>query len=218
MEIRIAEQVLLLALNETSGKIYPLPDQYLDYAIAGALLMELVFKEHIRLHQGMMKTLTPAPTGDAVLDKMMALLPSQGNSEAASVALADLAAHTGALTPLLLEDLVKKGVLEQGSYRYLWFFTEPTFPAHSIAETTSIKKHLREILFQGRTPTENEAVLIGIAHVCNLLSHLFSPEDLKAAEPRIRKLIRFEIINHVLSNALGEFQNTVLTTVANIGM
>lgn len=218
MKMRLAEQVILLSLNETSGKIYPLPEQYLDYAIAGSLLMELVLKEHARLHQGLLRTLKQGPIGDPILDTVLRYLPTPGNSEPATQALAHLATRTSQWTNMLLEDLAKKGVLEQGSYRYLWFFSETTHPVTSSSKLeTDVKKTLREILFQGKMPTEDETVLLGIANACNLLSHIFSPEDLRAAEPRIRKLIRFEIINHVVSNALDEFQNTVAATMASLG-
>jgi len=215
MTIRLSEQVLLLALNETSGKIYPLPEQYLDFAVAGALIMELVFDEYVRLHQGLLRVLKAGPTGDAVLDTALSYLPAAGSSSPAMHALIDLAAHSSQLTAMLLDDLVFKGVLEPGSYRYLWFFSDFCQTDPKLLEATSVKKTLREILFQNRSPNEKEAVLVGIASVCNLMTHIFSPEDLRTAEPRIRKLVRFEIINHLISNALDEFQNAVINALAS---
>ncbi len=204
MSIRLAEQVLLLLLNENSGKIYPQPNQYLDYAIIGALLIELAEKECVRLYQGVVKTLKK-PTGeDPILQKIIYALPEAGTSEETAQCLNRLASEVGALPPLLLQSLLGKNILEQGTNQYLWFFKK--MPEASYID---IKQRLTEILFHEQSPTESEALLIGIACACNLLSHLFTPEDLKSAEPRIRKLIRFEIINHVLSNALDEFQSAM---------
>ena len=39
--LALAEQLLLLALDDETGKLLPLPDRSLDYALAGAIIADL---------------------------------------------------------------------------------------------------------------------------------------------------------------------------------
>ena len=47
MSLRFSEELLLLALDDATGKLHPLPERALDLAIVGALLMELAFRNQI---------------------------------------------------------------------------------------------------------------------------------------------------------------------------
>ena len=41
VSLTLAEQLLLLALDDETGKLLSLPDRSLDYALAGAILADL---------------------------------------------------------------------------------------------------------------------------------------------------------------------------------
>lgn len=211
IRLRLAEQMLLLMLNEGSGRIYPTSKQYLDYAIVGAIVLELVAKGYLRIHQGVIKRLNEDLTGDPVADGILSHLNSTLESENFIEALHRLSIESHRLIPLLIDSMRSKAVLEPGGDRYVWHIPSKMAAQYPFL---NIKSHLHQLLFNNTKPSEQEIAFLWIAHVCNLISHLFDPESLRAIEARVRQLVRFEIINHVISNALDEFNKAVqeLTT------
>ena len=45
--LRFSEEVLLLALDEKTGRLHPLPERAIEFALAGAVLAELAAAKRI---------------------------------------------------------------------------------------------------------------------------------------------------------------------------
>lgn len=208
LRLRVAEQMLLLMLNEGSGRIYPKSKQYLDYALVGAVIIELVAKGYLRIHQGVIKRLTGDLTNDPIADCVLQHIRDEFASENFTDALHRLSIESHQLIPLVIDNMRKKGVLEPGGDRYVWHVPAKMLSQYPVLKT---KAQLHQLLFTNSKPSEQEIAFLWIAHVCNLIAHLFDPESARAIEARVRQLVRFEIINHVISNALSEFHKAVQT-------
>lgn len=204
MKIRFSEQILLLMLDEDTGKIYPQPGQYFDYALAGALLLELVDLGIIRLHQGYLRILQQQPLEDPALNTIMHYLLNFENDIPIESLFPDILHSVSALIPSLLNHLVQKGILEQGHNRYCWIRTPQSNPD----DPYNVQLMLKNAIFNEKTPHENAVIFMGIASVTGLLTHIFRQEDLKIVYPKIARFVKFEIMNHILGNALSEFSNT----------
>lgn len=211
LRLRLAEQMLLLMLNEGSGRIYPTSGQYLDYALVGAVVIELVAKGYLRIHQGVIKRLNADFTNDPIADCVLQHVKDEHAFENFTDALHRLSIESHQLIPILIDSMRKKGILEPGGDRYVWHIPLKMLTQYPFLK---IKAHLNHLLFANVRPSEQEIAFLWIAYVCNLLAHLFDPESVRAIEARVRQLVRFEIINHVISNALNEFQKAVQTIMA----
>jgi Golgi phosphoprotein 3 len=206
LRVTLPEQILLLMLQESSGRIYPSSKQYLDYAIVGAIILELVAKGWVRIQQGMIKRLSQEPTNDILQDVILKELPQQGEIEPFIDVLQRLSIQTHTFIPVIFDHMRNKGIIEMGGDRYVWHLSKKALMENP---GLNMRSHVHHLLFSGIPPMEHEIAFLWVANVCNLLAHRFDPESFKAIEARIRQLVRFEIINHVVSNALDEFQKAV---------
>lgn len=216
--LRLAEKVILFALDDETGKIAPLPEQYLDYAISGALLMELALAERLETSEDAeVVILDKTPTGDPVANKVLESLPGTGESLPLEKALAQTSAHAKAYMEDILQGLVDRNILKREDYRYLLIFTKECYPMIDDEEETRVRQRLREILLEGKKPREKDTTLIGITHVCNLLKPLFSDEEWERAEPKIHTLTKDEVMSQTIATSLERIQQAVLFVVTNAG-
>ena len=70
--LTVAEEMLLLVLDDTSGTFITEPDININYALAGAVLADLALKGRIEADPYKLFVLDPKPTGDAVQDAVLA--------------------------------------------------------------------------------------------------------------------------------------------------
>lgn len=105
MKLRLAEEVLLLLLDEQAGDLASVADVRLHHALAGAVLMDLAFENRIDTDLEKLMLVSAEPVGDDLLDPVLARIAESANGAAAGPsasddpgAPADPAAHGRAAT------------------------------------------------------------------------------------------------------------------------
>jgi hypothetical protein len=129
----IAEDLLLLLYDDESGKpIAGSPG--LDYALAGAVLIELTLIGKLDItgsadgvKPGRLKVVDPAPTGDPILDERLAYVTGNPGKKPKD--------HMGQLSKRLrdqlLARLVERGILQADESRVLGLFPVTRWPART---------------------------------------------------------------------------------------
>jgi hypothetical protein len=69
--LSFAEEILFFALDDQEGSIKPLPVSALEYALPGALLMELAFLNRIDTDLKILQVADQKSTGNALLDDVL---------------------------------------------------------------------------------------------------------------------------------------------------
>ena len=112
MKLGFAEDILLLALDDKTGRFHPLPDKALGYAVAAALLLELAFDNRIDTDPGHLYVLERKKSDDAIHTKVLDCL---GEDEEMTIikALSRVVIEVRELKCALLNQLEKKGVLQK---------------------------------------------------------------------------------------------------------
>ena len=107
--LKLAEKTLLFALDDDSGKICPLPEQYLNYAIVGSLLMDLTLTDHLEVSDKHLHVQTKAPLPE---DKLLLQVLDDINAEDLKLpidrTLAHLSAKAKGYIDHLLDALMEK--------------------------------------------------------------------------------------------------------------
>ncbi|MEV4628050.1 GPP34 family phosphoprotein [Micromonospora sp. NPDC049523] len=126
MDINLAEELLLLAYQDDGS---PAPDSsWLDYGLAGAVLVELAVAGRVAPVQGRLRVVDPTPTGDQVVDRGLAQIVSARTEVSAQ----DLVARLReGLRDAVLDQLVGRGLLRRTEERVLWIFPTSRYPSTS---------------------------------------------------------------------------------------
>ena len=210
MSLTLPEDLLLLMLDDSSGRLIESAMPASDYALAGGLLAELALAGRIDSDPQRLYVTNPSPTGDAMLDAALAKLRDGTAPMTTRGWIELLAEDADTLRETLFARLVKAGVLRQVDSRFLWVFADRRYPPVSGREEREVKARLLGVLFNDDIPEPRDSLLIGLARAANLFSLILAEEELARAQPRINQVANLEEINRSLSVAVQE----ILTQVA----
>jgi hypothetical protein len=168
----LCEDILLLATDDETGKQHSVGG-FADLLVAGALLTDLVLAGQVRLTEegeSVRKNRVVAEPDAPVPDDNLLLLtrtklaakPSWEMSSAVN-------ALQKNLVRLLHERLVAAEILMRDDRRALGLFPYTRFPAVDGTYEAGLLTGIDAVLFEGATPDDHTAALIGLLHAGDLL-------------------------------------------------
>jgi Golgi phosphoprotein 3 len=202
MPLTMPEELLLLMLDDASGRLLDRAMPAGDYALAAAVLSELALAGRLDSDPQRLYVTNPAPTGDPLQDSVLARLGGMLEQQHTQGWIETLAMDAAEMRAALFARLVAAGVLRQEDSRFLWMFAERRYPQVSGREEREVKARLLGVLFHDDIPDTRDVLLIGLARAANLFTVILSEEELARAQPRIDLVADFEEINRALAAAV----------------
>jgi golgi phosphoprotein 3 len=207
--LSLAEEVLLLALDDETGTLREGLPGTLGRTLVAAVLMELAFLARIDTDQRVLFVVDSTPTGDPVLDDALAHLAKQDKQRSSYAELKHLLGQAHEIQQRLLDRLVGRGILEVASERILWVFGARRYPLLDDREITEVKARLREVVLGDDLPDPRDAVLLSLVEAAHLWGDAFSENELAHARTRIERLARLDFIGQALARAIHEIEATL---------
>ena len=219
----IAEEYLLLALDEKTGKLRVGSD-VLGPALGGALITELALKERIGVtpheagwnQRGRVTITSMTPTDDPELDAALDK-PAENEGRKVKDLLSAYSTKKRRLShgvrERLLEWLAASGTLEtEGSI--FGFIPRTTWPAGDSAGEDDVRRRLQAALVDGTTPTERTVALIALLHVTGLLPKVVSTENKRVLKAKAKELTSGDWAAKAVKDAIDE---AAAATMAAVG-
>jgi hypothetical protein len=216
----LQEELLLLALRDEEGTIsaamYP-------YALAGAILAELMLHERIRVDdpkKKMVQVLSNSPLGDPLLDECLERIARDDRPDS----LADWVERFTAVRHLkdrVAEGLCERGILRAEKGRFLFVFPKVTYPEVDHGPEGRILQRLRSAIFEESEEIDTRtAVLLSLASSTGMLPTVFDPEELKPGQAHIDRITQGEQVGQAAKEAIDAMQAalammTINTTLIN---
>lgn len=171
MQTLIAEDVLLLLLDEQSGKVRD--REHLDVVLGGAVLAELAlagavtvpdragfFRRGVAVTEG-------SSTDDEILQAALELVGRQTKSAP------DLVKALGKANRRAIQArLVERGLVVVREQRILGVIPRTRFPAADRSHVHVLRGQLQAALLHGEQPTARTAATIGVLSAIDALSHV----------------------------------------------
>lgn len=216
--LTLAEQLQLLALDDDTGKLLPLPDRALDYALAGAILADLTRVGRIEVTLDSVKILDSSPV-DSVPEDLGLLDLTQANVTSLRGALSHLAGDAHGLRQRVIDQLVRKGVLREEDKEFLWVFHFSRYPLADPSTEAAVKQRLRNRIRDNAIPmSDSDHVLIALIHACQLEDLLLSAGEQESCRERIDAITNSDRIGHAVVECLEEIQKAILEIRTYSGM
>ena len=137
--LSFAEEIYLLALDDVTGKISNYSDQVsLSYALIGAVLCELSFLGKIDTDIDKLMVIDKEPTGNIILDSTLTILSENSEKLPVSYWLKILLSNASATEDMVLEQLIKKGILKKIDEKIFWVFHTRRYPIINDKEIHSV--------------------------------------------------------------------------------
>lgn len=202
--LTFAEEILLLALDDQQGVIKPLPVSAMEYALSGAVLMDLALANRIDTDLKQLRVVDNAPTGDLILDEALKILQAQPAPQTTTHWLSYLAGQAKDLQDRVLRRLVEKGILKLENRKILWVFQVRRYPLLDNREVKEVKTRLRELIMSNEIPDAREAVLVSLVNACRLFDEIFSEAELDKYRSRIAALAKLDLIGQEVARSIHE--------------
>jgi hypothetical protein len=216
--LTLAEEIVLLALDDDSGRPVGRAGMAPDRALAGALLMQLALAGRVDTDRDRLILVDATPTGDAALDAALARLAAPDAPTDARGAIPLLARDAPAARAMILDRLVARGLLRRVEDRVLWILPDRRYPkAPGRPKVAEARARLRELLLREELPEPHDALLLGLARAAGLLPLIFSEAELEAVQPWLGVVTRIESLNRSLGVAVADIRGVGLGTTRREG-
>ncbi len=181
--MRIAEEVLLLLLNEDSGYFEPIPTWNLSCVTAGALLAALALENRIGTVLDLVTLIDATATGGALLNSLLEEVAKDNESRSAQYWIEKIAHGSDSVIDCLLERLVDQGIVDCDEAGY-WSLSRSVarsrkYPSEDGTVRAEGRSWILKTLFEDEIPDPRDTILIGLAHTSDALRHLMPVEDLE---------------------------------------
>ena len=211
--LTFAEEILLLLLDDESGEFVPAPAWSRQCALAGAVLMDLALLNRIDTDLRKLVVVDPSPTGDDLLDPILAAIVEETEIHDARHWVEHIAEEqSGRIQDGALTRLVKRGILESEGGRLLWAFRTRRYPTIDGKAEREVKLRIMHVLFSDEIPGPRDIVIICLADACRIFNQIMPGKEVERARERIDLVRRMDLIGQAVSTAVRNIELSLEVT------
>ncbi len=200
--LTIYEKLMLLALNDEKGTVVLSASTALPYGLAGAAVFDLFVRNRVDFDNKRLLVKNPEPVGDPVLDDLLEQLAASKKIRKIDNWVERLGSRIGSRKKMVLEGLIKKGILRKESHKILWIFNGDRYPAEDMRPENEVRSRIRAVVLDDQKPAFDDLALISLIRACDLISDIFDKPDRKAARAKIKHLTANEQIGKAVSETV----------------
>lgn len=186
MRITLAEEITLLSLDDESGAVKQ--RQSVGWAVAGALLIELVLAKRVRVSGKYLELVDSPPIGEELLDgraeSIRTWMRGRSKRRVSDWLTKDQAKAIGAA----VERLSERGVVMEERRKALGMFPVRRFPEADGTVERELRERLAAAVLKGAEPDERTASLIAVIHAAGLHGLAFPGAPRKEIKARTAEL------------------------------
>jgi hypothetical protein len=159
--VTLVDEIVLLAYDDTTGRNRA---GYLEYGMAGAVVLELALAERVDLEEGKVHVADPSPVGDPLLDESLAALAADKPRKPKAV----VERLSKGLKGRVLEDLTARGLLREERDKILGIFPFRRHLPHDAGVEADARRRLKSAVDLGRAGDARTAGLASLVFALNL--------------------------------------------------
>jgi golgi phosphoprotein 3 len=196
--LTLADEIVVLMLDDDTGAIKPACANFANIAIAGGILMELALLGRIDTDLKSLFVVDPKPVGDDLLDPVLAEVAAEPRTQPSTWWIERVGMQRRDLTKVVLDRLVEAGILCVNERRFLWVFSRRAYPQNTGREEREAKARLAAILLDDNVPDPRDTLLLGLADASGVLGAMLTAEQMRRASGRIAQVVALEEIGRAV--------------------
>jgi hypothetical protein len=214
--IRIAEELLLLALDDQKGVLVPMPFMALDFGLSAALLMEMELKGYLKVED---KTIivSDTDTGDQLTNEVKDYILNYKTSESPQFWIKEIALNNSDLKIRIIKSLIDKKILTTKERKILWLIPQRRYPVINDKEETEVRSRIRSIINKNIEPSKHDIVLIGLILACDLIDEIFVRDEKHNARLKLEEIAQRDILSSAVIKDVNDLQQLITSAVSSIG-
>ena len=209
--LRLAEEIMLLLLDDAGGKSVEVPPPSFEGVMAGAVLMDLALEGRIDTDPERLFVIDGSPLGDDLLDTTLARIVQSAEMHDACYWIKTIAGHAIEIRDRSLTRLVERGILRRNEGRFMWVFRARRFAIVDARTVQEAKHRIMGVLFSDQIPDARDIVLISLSSVGGMLESLLPSSDFKQATARIDQVRKLDLLGREVVRAVLEIESFLAT-------
>ena len=210
--LRFVEEIILLLLEDEGGRFVRVPTWSMNYALSGAVLMDLALEDRIDTDLENLAVVDPTPVGDSLLDPTLAEIAAGGQHDTRHW-VERTAERAEAIQEEALSRLVDRGILERQDESFLWVFRSRRYPAVDGTAEREVKLRIMGVLFSDEIPDARDVMIICLADACGIFDEILSRRELDRASERIEQVRKLDLIGRVTTQAILDIEMSVAASL-----
>ena len=191
----LAEQMLVLLLDEEREEFLPIGKYSLARALVGAVLMDLAFANRIDTDTESLMILDRTPTGNSLMDTVLERIAGSEATETAYAWIEILSEEEpDRIRERALAGLVERGILEIREKRKLLVFPSRRYVIIDSTSGRDAKLRIMNVLFSDLIPDPRDVALVCLADACGILRTVFEAREIERVMPRIELIRKMDLI------------------------
>jgi hypothetical protein len=205
------EEIMLLALHDNKGTA-ALGSMH-QYALAGAILAELLLAERVSVEQGNKKLVNIAsdePFGEPLIDECFGRIIT-AKRRARAQTWVQRFAYTKKLHHRVAQGLCTRGILRVDEDTVLLFFHRNVYPEIDPKPERMLIQRLEEAIFGDDDCLDpRTSVLVSLADSAHLLTIPFNKKDLRSRKKRIQQISNGHMMGEATKSAVQAAEAAML--------
>ena len=207
--LTMLEEVVLLAVDESSGGLRSTREFGTAYALVGAVFFDLALARKIDTGTEAIHILDRSPTGSATLDRVLAAMAQRGDLTSVRQWIDEIFHRRDDLEGEALHSLISLGLLRHEKSKRLWIIDVERFPMADNRPQQDVRLRLADAILSDTIPGTRDIMLVSIAEPCGLLGYVLTEAQLAARQQRIQMLCNLETISRKVADAIRALDATL---------
>ena len=206
--VRIAEELVLLMLDERSGYLEMVPGWDFSCVMAGAVLADLALERRIETDLERLYLVDPTPTGDGLLDPTLREIAESEEKSDAQFWIERSTRHSDEIVASTLDRLVERNILthEHGGF---WGLSRDvsrsgTYPTSDVETRRESRVRILSVILNDEIPDPRDAILVALMHTCGGFKLLLEEEDYEERLGRIELVSKLDLIGRTVAAAVQD--------------
>jgi molybdopterin-dependent oxidoreductase alpha subunit len=205
-----SDQLLLLSVDPVSGRLFPLPDQVFQLALAGALLFDASFNGLINDDCKQLTVLHNTETGNIALDETIWCLQVFEGTIPLDKAMSVVAAHASTLRKLVRDSMEARGLLVRKGKELIFYAQKLDLFSPDLELVIQVHQKIRNAIFHDEIPDYQVPALISLMVAGGLTKYILKPEEAIAFKEKISWLANLESLGREISRSIQNLKTVDL--------
>ena len=206
-EMTIAEEFILLLVRDETGFLATVPEWRMSCSLVGAVLLDLSFKTRIDADVDALSVVDAEPTGDELLDPLLATIAADTTSRSPRYWVERLAPRADEISEMVFERLVRRGILEHDAAGF-WSRSATVLRTGHYPErdgghgADAVRPRVMRTLFDDEIPDPRDVTLVALVQACEGFKALLTTDEYEEAEERINLIAGLDIFGRAVLGAV----------------
>ncbi len=209
-----AEKFLLIAHHPEKGR-FLIPHMFLQYGIAGAILLDLTLEDRIELDNNQLILKPARVSADPVINEAVTLMTESPRSRKADYWVRKLATRYRKYKWQVLKGLADKRMVRIEEKKFLGLIPyRKSYLIESYTRGNMIRQLKSEILAYTREPSSASMAIAGLIDACRMHRILSDDrEERKAIRTQLKKTIKDSPVSDIVSQTIKQVQAAIIASV-----